>query len=300
MRSPRLLQHPERAPARPAVSTARRPWEGEAYDGTHADGCAADRRPGRLARCQDLRAHVCQRLDHEPGQYAGLRPYHGHYPLLLFILSGVALLLQPFVQANLDTVVEAIRAALSRSVRGVIAVEELLNGPVGITGPLAIRSLIALVWPGSSLFVNVEAASSAHGHLMVAAYTFVVKFGSDRVRWYHGHTDATARRRGPRPRSARCPRRPRRGAAGVGRRNRGGPGGHTRRRGRGAPGDGPLLDPPQRCDDHRRQRAVGASGRPRAGAQAAREAGVPRGTTTAGLVLRPSPSASARRSPSTT
>ncbi len=66
------------------------------------------------------------------------------------------------------------------------------------------------------------------------------------------------------------------------------------------PATGRFLTPPQRCDDHRRQRAVGASGRPRAGAQAAREAGVPRGTTTAGLVLRPSPSASARRSPSTT
>jgi membrane protein len=81
-------------------------------------------------------------------------------PLLLFILSMAALLLQPFVQANIDTVVAAITAALPRPVQSLIDVKALLNSLVAITGPLAISALIGLVWLGSNLFVNVENAFS--------------------------------------------------------------------------------------------------------------------------------------------
>jgi membrane protein len=81
-------------------------------------------------------------------------------PLLLFIFSIAALLLQPIVHAHIDAVVAAINAALPRPVQGLIDVKALLNSLVAITGPLAIGSLLGLVWLGSNLFVNVENAFS--------------------------------------------------------------------------------------------------------------------------------------------
>ena len=62
------------------------------------------------------------------------------FPLLLFILSIAALLLQPFVQAHIDSVVAAITAVLPRPVQSLIDVKALLNSLVAITGPLAVIS----------------------------------------------------------------------------------------------------------------------------------------------------------------
>jgi membrane protein len=82
------------------------------------------------------------------------------FPLLLLILSVAAILLAPFVRANIDTVVAAIDSALPDAVRNTIDVNALLASIIRITGPVAVIALIGLAWLGSNLFVNVENAFS--------------------------------------------------------------------------------------------------------------------------------------------
>jgi membrane protein len=82
------------------------------------------------------------------------------FPLMLLILSVATIRLEPFVRANIDTVVAAIESALPEAVRNTIDVNALLASIIHITGPVAVIALIGLAWFGSNLFVNVENAFS--------------------------------------------------------------------------------------------------------------------------------------------
>lgn len=82
------------------------------------------------------------------------------FPILLLILSVVALVLQPLLVAHIDDVARAISSAFPAALQGSIDVEALLKSLIQITGPLAVFSLIVLLWLGSNLFVTIENAFS--------------------------------------------------------------------------------------------------------------------------------------------
>jgi len=81
-------------------------------------------------------------------------------PLLLGILSIAGLALNTLSPSTLHSVAAAIGSALPSGTQSVINPDQLVKNLVQITGPLAIVSLVSLLWTGSNLFTNVENAFS--------------------------------------------------------------------------------------------------------------------------------------------
>jgi hypothetical protein len=82
------------------------------------------------------------------------------FPLLLTILSIVGLVLHAFLDRHIDDLARALTSVFPARLHSVINLPDLLRGLVQITGPLAVVSLLALLWLGSNLFANVENAFS--------------------------------------------------------------------------------------------------------------------------------------------
>lgn len=82
------------------------------------------------------------------------------FPILLTILSIVGLVLHAALNQHIDDLAGALTAVFPGKLRHVINLPDLLRSLIQLTGPLAIISLLALVWLGSNLFANVENAFS--------------------------------------------------------------------------------------------------------------------------------------------
>lgn len=79
------------------------------------------------------------------------------FPILAAILTIAALILQGLSPGSLNAVADALTKVLPG---GIVSPRQLLHGLVRITGPLAIVSLVGLLWGGSNLFTNIENAFS--------------------------------------------------------------------------------------------------------------------------------------------
>jgi membrane protein len=82
------------------------------------------------------------------------------FPILLLILSIAGMVLHALVVTQLGTLSATISASLPPELRGYIDVTALLKSLITITGPLAVVSLVSLLWIGSNLFTNMENAFS--------------------------------------------------------------------------------------------------------------------------------------------
>jgi membrane protein len=82
------------------------------------------------------------------------------FPILLAILSIVGMVLHAFLDRHIDDLARALASVFPGSLHSVINLPVLLRSLVQITGPLAVVSLLALLWLGSNLFANVENAFS--------------------------------------------------------------------------------------------------------------------------------------------
>jgi membrane protein len=82
------------------------------------------------------------------------------FPILLTILSIVGIVLHAFLDRHIDDLARALSSVFPGRLHSVINLPDLLRGLVQITGPLAVVSLLALLWLGSNLFANVENAFS--------------------------------------------------------------------------------------------------------------------------------------------
>src|SRR5690348_14974358 len=76
------------------------------------------------------------------------------FPILLAILTVASLVLNLLSPATFQNVAHSISNALPSQLHSVIDVNTLLNQLVKITGPLAVISLVGLIWAGSNLFTN--------------------------------------------------------------------------------------------------------------------------------------------------
>lgn len=82
------------------------------------------------------------------------------FPILLLILSIAGMVLHALFLTHLGDLSAAISADLPLPLRGYIDVNGLLRSLIEITGPLAVVSLVTLLWIGSNLFTNMENAFS--------------------------------------------------------------------------------------------------------------------------------------------
>ena len=82
------------------------------------------------------------------------------FPILLLILSIAGMVLHALFVTHLGDLSAAISADLPLPLRGYIDVNGLLRSLIEITGPLAVVSLVTLLWIGSNLFTNMENAFS--------------------------------------------------------------------------------------------------------------------------------------------
>jgi membrane protein len=82
------------------------------------------------------------------------------FPILLTILSIVGIVLHAFLDRHIDDLARALTSVFPGTLHSVINLPDLLRSLVQITGPLAVVSLLALLWLGSNLFANVESAFS--------------------------------------------------------------------------------------------------------------------------------------------
>ena len=83
------------------------------------------------------------------------------FPILLFILSIVSVVVQAFAPSRLSDIAGAINSVFPPQARQAgIDVTPLLHSLVQFTGPIAAVALIGLLWLGSNLFVSIENAFS--------------------------------------------------------------------------------------------------------------------------------------------
>jgi membrane protein len=82
------------------------------------------------------------------------------FPILLLMLSIAGMVLHAVFLTRLDDLAAAISAGLPPELQGIIDVNGLLRSLIQITGPLALVSLVILLWIGSNLFTNMENAFS--------------------------------------------------------------------------------------------------------------------------------------------
>lgn len=82
------------------------------------------------------------------------------FPLLLGILSIAGIILSFLSPSSLTTVADKIAGALPSQLNSILKIHTLLPNLVHITGPIAIVSLVGLLWTGSNLFTNMENAFS--------------------------------------------------------------------------------------------------------------------------------------------
>jgi membrane protein len=82
------------------------------------------------------------------------------FPLLLGILSVAGIVLKQLPGNSFNQLVTSINNALPATFHQVVNVHNLLSNLVSITGPLAVVSLVALLWAGSNLFSSMENAFS--------------------------------------------------------------------------------------------------------------------------------------------
>lgn len=82
------------------------------------------------------------------------------FPILLLVLSVGAIVLQPFVSAHIQDLAAAIHSAFPEVLQQRIDIAALLRHLIQITKPIAIVSLLTLLWLGSNLFVTMENAFS--------------------------------------------------------------------------------------------------------------------------------------------
>ena len=82
------------------------------------------------------------------------------FPILLLILSIAGMVLHALFVTQLGTLSAAISAGLPTELQRYIDVNALLKSLITITGPLAVVSLVSLLWIGSNLFANMENAFS--------------------------------------------------------------------------------------------------------------------------------------------
>ena len=75
------------------------------------------------------------------------------FPILAAILTIAGLVLHALSPSSLTSVASALSHVLPS---GIVKPTDLLHGLVQITGPLALISIIGLLWGGSNLFTNVE------------------------------------------------------------------------------------------------------------------------------------------------
>jgi len=79
------------------------------------------------------------------------------FPILAAILTLAGLVLRVLSPRSLRTVAGALSNVLPG---GIVNPTQLMHGLVQITGPLAIVSIVGLLWGGSNLFTNIENAFS--------------------------------------------------------------------------------------------------------------------------------------------
>src|SRR5689334_10170439 len=77
------------------------------------------------------------------------------FPILLAVLSLAGIVLQGVVTAHIGDLAAAIAAAFPEAVQGGIDIASLLKSLIQITGPLAVVSLLILLWLGSNLFATI-------------------------------------------------------------------------------------------------------------------------------------------------
>jgi len=82
------------------------------------------------------------------------------FPILLLMLSIAGMVLHALFVTHLGDLSAAISTRLPLQLRGYIDVNGLLRSLIEITGPLAVVSLVTLLWIGSNLFTNMENAFS--------------------------------------------------------------------------------------------------------------------------------------------
>lgn len=79
------------------------------------------------------------------------------FPILVAILTIAGLVLHALSPGSLNAVASALSTVLPG---GIVKPKDLLHGLVTLTGPLALVSIIGLLWGGSNLFTNIENAFS--------------------------------------------------------------------------------------------------------------------------------------------
>ena len=82
------------------------------------------------------------------------------FPILLAVLSLVGVALRLAAYGHIRDVANAIGRVFPREITTSIDLPALLNSLVGLTGPLAVASLVGLLWLGSNLFSTMENAFS--------------------------------------------------------------------------------------------------------------------------------------------
>ena len=82
------------------------------------------------------------------------------FPVLLAILSLAGIVLNNLSPRSLTELAARISAQLPANLRSVVDARLLLDSLIHITGPLAVISLVALLWAGSNLFGAMENAFS--------------------------------------------------------------------------------------------------------------------------------------------
>ena len=82
------------------------------------------------------------------------------FPILLAVLSLVGFVLRLTAYGHIQDVANALGRVFPREITSSIDLAALLTSLVGLTGPLAVASLVGLLWLGSNLFSNMENAFS--------------------------------------------------------------------------------------------------------------------------------------------
>ena len=82
------------------------------------------------------------------------------FPILLAILTIAFIVVGSLSPGTFNQVTHSISTALPSQVQSVINVSAPLKNMVKVTGPLAIVSIVGLIWAGSNLFTNMENAFS--------------------------------------------------------------------------------------------------------------------------------------------